>query len=64
MAWLLLFLTGMVEVAFVMALGYSDGFERFWPTVLALNLGGGHVRFQIAEVPKTPAAHLRFRIFR
>lgn len=40
MAWLLLLVAGMVEVAFVMALGHPGSFRRFWPTVLVFVFGG------------------------
>jgi len=33
MAWLLLFVAGLCEVAWAITLKYSQGFTRFWPTV-------------------------------
>ena len=33
MAWLLLFIAGLCEVAWAITLKYSDGFTRLWPTV-------------------------------
>ncbi|HEX9181879.1 MAG TPA: quaternary ammonium compound efflux SMR transporter SugE [Burkholderiales bacterium] len=32
MAWLLLFLAGLLEVAWAVGLKYTDGFTRPWPT--------------------------------
>ena len=33
MAWVLLFLAGLLEVAWAVGLKYTDGFTRPWPTV-------------------------------
>jgi len=33
MAWLLLFVAGLCEVAWAITLKYSNGFTRLWPTV-------------------------------
>jgi quaternary ammonium compound-resistance protein SugE len=33
MAWLLLFIAGLCEVAWAITLKYSEGFTRLWPTV-------------------------------
>jgi quaternary ammonium compound-resistance protein SugE len=33
MAWLILFLAGLCEVAWAIGLKYTHGFTRFWPTV-------------------------------
>jgi quaternary ammonium compound-resistance protein SugE len=32
-AWILLFLAGLFEIAWAVGLKYSDGFTRFWPSV-------------------------------
>jgi quaternary ammonium compound-resistance protein SugE len=34
MAWFLLVLAGLLEVAWAIGLKYTDGFTRFWPSVL------------------------------
>ncbi|MBK0399532.1 quaternary ammonium compound efflux SMR transporter SugE [Limibaculum sp. M0105] len=34
MAWILLLLAGLFEVGWAVGLKYTDGFSRFWPTVL------------------------------
>jgi quaternary ammonium compound-resistance protein SugE len=39
MAWLLLLLAGLCEVAWAMTLKYSEGFTRLWPT-LGMLAGG------------------------
>lgn len=36
MAWLILFLAGLFEVAWAIGLKYTEGFTRPWPTVLTL----------------------------
>jgi quaternary ammonium compound-resistance protein SugE len=33
MAWFLLFVAGLCEVAWAITLKYSEGFTRLWPTV-------------------------------
>lgn len=33
MAWLILFLAGLCEVAWAVGLKYTDGFSRLWPTI-------------------------------
>lgn len=33
MAWVVLFVAGLFEVAWAVGLKYSEGFTRFWPTV-------------------------------
>jgi quaternary ammonium compound-resistance protein SugE len=35
-AWLLLFLAGLLEVAWAVGLKYTDGFTRPWPTAATL----------------------------
>ncbi len=40
MAWVLLALAGVLEVAFAISLSFSDGFRRPLPALLALVLGG------------------------
>ncbi len=36
MAWLLLVLAGLLEVAWAVGLKGTDGFSRFWPSVLTV----------------------------
>ena len=36
MAWLVLFLAGLLEVAWAIGLKYTEGFTRFWPSALTL----------------------------
>ena len=33
MAWILLFVAGLLEVGWAIGLKYTDGFTRLWPTV-------------------------------
>lgn len=33
MAWVILFVAGLCEVAWAIGLKYTEGFTRFWPTV-------------------------------
>lgn len=39
MAWLLLFIAGAMEVSWLVAMKYSDGFTKLWPTILVFVLG-------------------------
>src|SRR5918995_1167450 len=34
MAWVYLFFAGLFEIGWAIGLKYTDGFTRFWPTVL------------------------------
>jgi len=36
MAWLLLFVAGLFEIAWAIGLKYTDGFSRLWPSVLTV----------------------------
>lgn len=36
MAWMLLFVAGLFEVAWAIGLKYTEGFTRLWPSVLTL----------------------------
>lgn len=36
MAWILLFIAGLLEVGWAIGLKYTDGFTRLWPTVLTV----------------------------
>ena len=36
MAWLLLFIAGLLEVGWAIGLKYTDGFTRFWPSFWTL----------------------------
>ena len=38
-AWLLLIVAGMLEVSWLIAMKYSEGFTKLWPTVLIFVLG-------------------------
>ncbi|MBY6243892.1 multidrug efflux SMR transporter [Methylosinus sp. Sm6] len=43
MAWLILFIGGMCEVGWLVALKYAEGFSRLWPSVLTVTLMGASV---------------------
>jgi quaternary ammonium compound-resistance protein SugE len=36
MAWLILFIAGLIEAGWAVGLKFSDGFTRFWPSVLTI----------------------------
>ncbi len=36
MAWLLLLAAGLLEIVWAIALKYSEGFTRFWPSVIGI----------------------------
>jgi quaternary ammonium compound-resistance protein SugE len=36
MAWILLFIAGLLEVGWAIGLKYTQGFTRFWPSVFTL----------------------------
>lgn len=36
MAWILLFVAGLLEVGWAIGLKYTEGFTRFWPSALTL----------------------------
>ena len=36
MAWIILLLAGLLEVAWAIGLKYTEGFTRFWPSALTL----------------------------
>lgn len=37
MAWLILILAGLIETGWAVGLKYSDGFTKFWPSVLTIS---------------------------
>lgn len=49
MAWLLLFLAGLLEIVWALALKASEGFTRLWPSVLtAVAMAGSVVLLGLA----------------
>ena len=36
MAWILLIIAGLIETGWAIGLKYTDGFTKFWPSVLTL----------------------------
>ena len=43
MAWVLLLVAGLLEVGWAIGLKYTEGFSRFWPSVLTLGAMLGSV---------------------
>ena len=43
MAWTILFFAGLLEIAWAIGLKYTDGFTKFWPSVLTLGCMTGSV---------------------
>jgi quaternary ammonium compound-resistance protein SugE len=39
MSWVLLIVAGMLEVTWLVAMKYSDGFTKFWPTAFVFVVG-------------------------
>lgn len=40
MVWVLLMAAGLLEIGMVVGLNFSEGFTRFWPSLLTLVSGG------------------------
>jgi quaternary ammonium compound-resistance protein SugE len=36
MSWFILFIAGLFEIGWAIGLKYSDGFTKFWPTVITI----------------------------
>jgi quaternary ammonium compound-resistance protein SugE len=54
MAWLYLFVAGLLEVAWAIGLKYTEGFTRLWPTIITVVLMiGSFVALAQAVNPKT-----------
>src|SRR5262245_57655583 len=54
MAWLLLLAAGVLEIAWILDLKYSDGFTRFWPslgTLAAIALSFAFLGLSLKSVP-------------
>ncbi len=52
MAWVVLFVAGLVEVAWAVGLKYTAGFTRLWPSVLTI-AGGFASFFLLAQAART-----------
>jgi len=48
MAWLLLFVAGLLEIVWATALKQSDGFTRLWPSVIGV--GGALASFVLLAI--------------
>jgi quaternary ammonium compound-resistance protein SugE len=54
MAWLILFIAGLFEVAWAIGLKYSDGFTRLWPsvfTIVAVIISMGLLAYSLKYLP-------------
>jgi quaternary ammonium compound-resistance protein SugE len=52
MAWILLTVAGLLEVAWSIGLKYTEGFTRLWPSVLTV-IGFGASMFLLAQAART-----------
>src|SRR4030067_3452304 len=54
MAWLILFIAGLFEVAWAIGLKYSNGFTKFWWsvfTVVSIIISMGLLAYSLKELP-------------
>ncbi len=54
MAWLILFIAGIFEVAWAIGLKYSEGFTKLWPsvfTVISVLISMGLLAFSLKYLP-------------
>jgi len=54
MAWIILFIAGLFEVAWAIGLKYSDGFTKLWPsifTIVTMVTSMGLLSFSVKSLP-------------
>ena len=54
MAWFILFIAGIFEIAWAVGLKYSDGLSKFWPsvfTIVCLVISMGMLAFAVRSLP-------------
>jgi len=54
MAWIYLSIAGVLEIVWAIGLKYSEGFSRFWPsvvTVLGMIVGFYYLSLALKEIP-------------
>ena len=54
MAWLILFIAGLFEIAWAIGLKYSDGFTKLWPsifTVVSILVSMGLLAYSVKFLP-------------
>ncbi len=54
MAWIILFIAGLFEVAWAIGLKYSDGFTKLWPsvfTIATMVISMGLLSFSVKSLP-------------
>ena len=54
MAWLLLFLAGLIEIVFAISLKYNEGFSRLIPSVITLASGGASLFLLMTAIKYLP----------
>lgn len=54
MAWLLLFLAGLVEIVFAISLKFNEGFTRLIPSVITLASGGASLFLLMTAIKFLP----------
>jgi quaternary ammonium compound-resistance protein SugE len=54
MAWIYLFIAGLLEVVWAVGLKYTEGFSRFWPSVLTAVAMAGSVFFLARALKSLP----------
>ena len=52
MAWIYLFIAGLLEIAWAVGLKYTDGFSRFWPSAWTIVTSIASILF-LAQALKT-----------
>ncbi|WP_050461513.1 quaternary ammonium compound efflux SMR transporter SugE [Herbaspirillum autotrophicum] len=58
MAWIILVLAGLFEVAWAVGLKYTEGFSRFWPsvgTITAMVISVGLLALAVKSLPLSTA---------
>ena len=58
MAWIILVLAGLFEVAWAVGLKYTEGFSRFWPsvaTITAMVISVGLLAMAVKSLPLSTA---------
>jgi quaternary ammonium compound-resistance protein SugE len=54
MAWLILFIAGLFEVAWAIGLKYSEGFSKFYPsvfTIVSIVISMGLLAYSLKNIP-------------
>ena len=54
MAWLLLFVAGLVEIVFAISLKYNEGFTKLIPSIITLVTGGASLYLLMTAIKYLP----------